>query len=107
MSIDRLGSEQTNADGGGATSDLTGGGPGKRTLSERLPGQRAGGAGGGGAGAEAGAAGAAGGEHDDAFFFADGGREGGGAGNVDPGAMQSMYYGINPRRHAEKAYQRG
>lgn len=31
--------------------------------------------------------------------------ERGGTGNVDPGTMQSLYYGINPPRHAEKAYQ--
>jgi hypothetical protein len=29
----------------------------------------------------------------------------GGTGNIDPGTMQSLYYGINPPRHAEKAYQ--
>ena len=28
-----------------------------------------------------------------------------GRGNTDPGTMQSLYYGINPPRHAEKAYQ--
>ena len=28
-----------------------------------------------------------------------------GGGNMDPGTMRSLYYGINPPRHAEKAYQ--
>lgn len=31
----------------------------------------------------------------------------GGGGNCDPGTMGSLYYGINPPRHAEKAYQPG
>ncbi len=30
-----------------------------------------------------------------------------GSGTIDPATMQALYYGINPPRHAEKAYQVG
>ncbi len=86
--------------------------PGKRARTERLTGHRPGSApttagadAGDGAGADADAD--HDGDRDDPFFFAEGGRAGDGVGNLDPATMQSLYYGINPPRHAEKAYQRG
>src|SRR5436190_1055328 len=88
-----------DSDGGGG-----GEGPaaGKRALTDRLPR-------GGGAPSDAAAAGGGGGGagHEDPFWFADGPRANdGGGGNIDQATMQSLYYGINPPRHAEKAYQR-
>lgn len=37
----------------------------------------------------------------------DGLEDAGGQGTIDPATMQALYYGINPPRHAEKAYQVG
>lgn len=87
-----------------------GGSAGKRTRSERLPGMPEWSPGAAAAAQEGQGGGAA--VEDDPMWFADGpqageqdGGDAGGSGNMDPATMAAIYYGINPRRHAEKAYQ--
>lgn len=72
--------------------------PGKRNRTDRLRGH-----GHAPAPAPAEHAGAPAEEPEEAMWWLD--PPGNDAGNVDPGTMQSLYYGINPPRHAEKAYQ--
>src|SRR5262245_27920683 len=102
--------ERWGHDGEGRGGGAEGPAPGKRALTDRLRGGGGGGGAGGGGGGEASAdGGAGGGGHDDPFWWADGPRAGddggGGGGTIDPATMRALYYGINPPRHAEKAYQ--